>query len=80
VTELIGVDNLHNPAALGPEGHPLDWHGVRVVYRVEVDFPTEPTVTELAGGSTARSAWFAASELHKLPLTEIAVMALELSA
>lgn len=29
VVELIGVDNLHNPAALGPEGRPLDWHGVR---------------------------------------------------
>ncbi|MDG4793923.1 NUDIX domain-containing protein [Micromonospora sp. WMMD1082] len=80
VTELIGVDNLHNPAALGPEGYPLDWHGIRVVYRVAVDFPTEPTVTELAGGSTARSGWFARSELRKLPLTEIAAAVLEPSA
>ncbi|MBQ1053034.1 NUDIX domain-containing protein [Micromonospora sp. C51] len=77
VTRLIGVDNLHNPAALGPEGYPIDWHGIRVVYRVEVDLPTEPAVTELAGGSTARAAWFTPSELRNLPLTEIAAMVLE---
>ncbi|MEU7930384.1 NUDIX hydrolase [Micromonospora echinofusca] len=76
VVELVGVDNLHNPAALGPEGRPLDWHGVRVVYRVAVDVPTEPRVTELAGGSTARAAWFTPGQLLGLPLTEIAVLAL----
>ncbi|GAB3858231.1 NUDIX domain-containing protein [Micromonospora andamanensis] len=76
VTELVGVDNLHNPAALGPEGYPIDWHGVRVVYRVAVDAPTEPAVTELAGGSTARAAWFTRSELPNLSLTGIAEMAL----
>ena len=52
------VDNLHNPAALGPEGRPLDWHGVRVVYRVRVDVPTERGGDRTAGGSTARAAWF----------------------
>ncbi|WP_341717572.1 NUDIX domain-containing protein [Micromonospora sp. FIMYZ51] len=72
VIELIGVDNLHNPAALGPEGYPIDWHGIRVVYRVAVDVPTEPAVTELAGGSTARAGWFTRPELQELPLTEIA--------
>ncbi|MGC5028828.1 NUDIX hydrolase [Micromonospora sp. DT229] len=76
VSELIGLDNLHNPAALGPEGYPIDWHGIRVVYRVQVDRPTEPEVTELAGGSTARATWFTPSELHELPLTEIAAEAL----
>ncbi|MTK00879.1 NUDIX domain-containing protein [Micromonospora sp. CP22] len=76
VTELIGVDNLHNPAAVGPEGYPIDWHGVRIVYRVRVDVPTEPAVTELAGGSTARAAWFTRSELRELPLTEIVELAL----
>ncbi|WP_204033651.1 NUDIX domain-containing protein [Micromonospora qiuiae] len=72
VIDLIGVDNLHNPAALGPEGYPIDWHGIRVVYRVVVDVPTEPAVTELAGGSTARASWFTRAELRELPLTEIA--------
>ncbi|MBX7265278.1 NUDIX domain-containing protein [Micromonospora sp. Llam7] len=80
VTELVGVDNLHNPAALGPEGFPLDWHGVRVVYRVVVDFPTEPAVTELAGGSTAGAAWFTPEGLRELPLTEIAAAAVALPA
>ncbi|MEU4640176.1 NUDIX domain-containing protein [Micromonospora sp. NPDC023814] len=76
VVELVGVDNLHNPAALGPEGRPLDWHGIRVVYRVAVDAPTEPRVTELAGGSTARAAWFTPEQLAGLRLTEIAALAL----
>ncbi|MEH1100958.1 NUDIX domain-containing protein [Micromonospora sp. CPCC 205561] len=76
VVELIGVDNLHNPAALGPEGRPLDWHGIRVIYRVAVDAPTEPRVTEQAGGSTARAGWFAPGRLVELPLTEIAARAL----
>ncbi|MDM4720728.1 NUDIX domain-containing protein [Micromonospora sp. WMMA1363] len=76
VVELVGVDNLHNPAAFGPEGRPLDWHGVRVVYRVAVDEPTEPQVTELAGGSTADAAWFPAGRLADLPLTDIASRAI----
>lgn len=76
VTGLIGVDNLHNPAALGPEGRPLDWHGVRVIYRVVVEAPTEARVTELAGGSTARAAWFTPDQVAGLRLTEIAARAL----
>ncbi|SCF14757.1 NUDIX hydrolase [Micromonospora mirobrigensis] len=75
VVELIGVDNLHNPAAWGPEGRPLDWHGVRVIYRVVVDDPTEARVTELAGGSTSRAAWFPPAELDTLRLTEVAALA-----
>ncbi|PZF86029.1 NUDIX hydrolase, partial [Micromonospora deserti] len=77
VVELVGVDNLHNPAALGPEGRPLDWHGVRVIYRVAVDTPTEPRVTELAGGSTARAGWFTPEQLAGLPLTEVAARVLD---
>ncbi|NJP33224.1 NUDIX hydrolase [Micromonospora thermarum] len=76
VVGLIDVDNLHNPAALGPEGYPLDWHGVRVIYRVAVDEPTEPRVTELAGGSTEQAAWFDVGQLAGLPLTDIATRAL----
>ncbi|WP_433121872.1 NUDIX hydrolase [Micromonospora sp. CA-246542] len=76
VVELLGVDNLHNPAALGPEGRPLDWHGVRVVYRVLVDAPTDAVVTESAGGSTARAGWFTVAEAAELPLTGIAASAI----
>ncbi|MET8232691.1 NUDIX domain-containing protein [Micromonospora sp. NPDC005298] len=80
VVELLGVDNLHNPAALGPEGRPLDWHGVRVFYRVLVDVPTEAVVTESAGGSTARAGWFTRAETADLPLTGIAASAIRQAA
>ncbi|WP_370469175.1 NUDIX hydrolase [Micromonospora profundi] len=76
VVELLGVDNLHNPAALGPEGRPLDWHGVRVIYRVLVDVPTDAVVTESAGGSTARAGWFTRAEISGLSLTGVAAMAI----
>ncbi|MET7951811.1 NUDIX domain-containing protein [Micromonospora sp. NPDC005324] len=76
VVELLGVNNLHNPAAVGPEGRPLDWHGVRVIYRVLVDVPTDAVVTETAGGSTARAGWFTRAEAADLPLSDIAAMAI----
>ncbi|MEU7804436.1 NUDIX domain-containing protein [Micromonospora arborensis] len=76
VVELLGVDNLHNPAALGPEGRPLDWHGVRVIYRVLVDVPTDAVVTESAGGSTARAGWFTRAQAVDLPLSDIAALAI----
>ncbi|MEV4495308.1 NUDIX domain-containing protein [Micromonospora arborensis] len=76
VVELLGVDNLHNPAALGPEGRPLDWHGVRVIYRVVVDVPTDAVVTESAGGSTARAGWFTRAQAVDLPLSDIAALAI----
>ncbi|MFF0469822.1 NUDIX hydrolase [Micromonospora zamorensis] len=76
VVELLGVDNLHNPAALGPEGRPLDWHGVRVIYRVLVDVPTDAVVTESAGGSTARAGWFTRAEAVDLPLSDIGALAI----
>ncbi|MET7670914.1 NUDIX hydrolase [Micromonospora luteifusca] len=76
VMELLGVDNLHNPAALGPEGRPLDWHGVRVIYRVLVDVPTDAVVTESAGGSTARAGWFTRGQALDLPLSDIAALAI----
>ncbi|MGK5445817.1 NUDIX hydrolase, partial [Micromonospora sp. URMC 105] len=75
VVDLLTVDNLHNPAALGPEGRSLDWHAVRVVYRVLVAAPTEPVVTELAGGSTAEASWFTSAQVEKLSLTEVAALA-----
>ncbi|WP_089155184.1 NUDIX hydrolase [Micromonospora sp. NBS 11-29] len=75
VVDLLAVDNLHNPAALGPEGRPLDWHGVRVIYRVRVDAPTDAVVTELAGGSTARAAWFVPEQVTGLPMTDVAARA-----
>jgi 8-oxo-dGTP diphosphatase len=72
VTELVGVSHRHTPQALGPEGTPIDWHGVRVIFRTEVDHPTVARVIEDHGGSTERAAWFEADEALRLPLTEVA--------
>ncbi|WP_027659334.1 NUDIX hydrolase [Salinispora fenicalii] len=72
VVELVGVDSLHHPGAVGPEGYPLDWHTVRAIYTVAVDEPTEARVLELTGGSTARANWFTVAELTGLRLSDIA--------
>ncbi|RKR90176.1 ADP-ribose pyrophosphatase YjhB (NUDIX family) [Micromonospora pisi] len=77
ITGLIDVTHRHNRAARGPEGRPMDWHSVRVSYRVEVDVPTEARVTEAPGGSTDSAAWFAVAEAAGLPLTDVASRALE---
>jgi 8-oxo-dGTP diphosphatase len=72
VTELLGVSSGHNPAAVGPERYPIDWHVVRVHYRVVVDEPVQPLVTEGAGSSTAEAAWFIPGELANVRLTRAA--------
>jgi ADP-ribose pyrophosphatase YjhB (NUDIX family) len=72
VTGLLGVSHRYDPAAIGPEGVPMDWHTIRVVFRVSVDLPTEPVVTEAAGGSTAAAAWFTRAEADGLGLTALA--------
>lgn len=69
VTALLDVSSRHLPAALGPEGYPMDWHTVRALYRVVVDAPTDATVAEGAGGSTADARWVDPAELPDLPLT-----------
>ncbi|MEE6263291.1 NUDIX domain-containing protein [Plantactinospora sonchi] len=69
VTDLVHVSHRHSPAEYGPEGRPLDWHGVRVVYRIVVDAPTEAKVTEAAGGSTAEAAWFTPLDAPAPPAT-----------
>ncbi len=72
IETLLSVGHRYDPAALGPEGVPLDWHVIRVVYRVRVDEPGIATVTEAAGGSTDRASWFTRGEVAELPLTELA--------
>jgi len=76
VTDLLGTSHRHDPAAVGPEGAPIDWHVVRVLFRVLVDEPTEPVVTEQAGGSTADAGWFDQVTARDLALTEVAAAAL----
>ena len=76
VTGLLEISHRYDPAALGPEGVPMDWHVVRVLFRVQVQSPTEAVVTEAAGGSTDVAGWFSLDEAEKLSLTEIARSAL----
>ena len=40
----------------GPRACRMDWHVIRVLFRVQVDTPTEAEVTEAAGGSTEAAA------------------------
>jgi 8-oxo-dGTP diphosphatase len=72
VTGLLGVSHRYDPGAVGPEGVPIDWHVIRVLFRVEVDLPTEAVVTEEAGGSTAEAAWYTRDEVAELEMTELA--------
>ena len=76
VTGLLEINHRHDPAAIGPEGVPVDWHVVRVLFRVVIDTPTTPAVTEDAGGSTAAAGWFEPDRAARLPLTEVARAAL----
>jgi ADP-ribose pyrophosphatase YjhB (NUDIX family) len=70
LVELLGVASHRDAASLGPEGYPIDWHGVRAFYRVAVDRPSSPSVAD-AGGSTAEARWFAPADLAGLALTEV---------
>jgi ADP-ribose pyrophosphatase YjhB (NUDIX family) len=70
VVELLGVASHRDAASLGPEGYPIDWHGVRAFYRVMVTRPSRPKVHDV-GGSTAEARWFGLDELCGLPLTEV---------
>jgi 8-oxo-dGTP diphosphatase len=76
VTALLNVSHRHNPAAVGPEGYPIDWATVRVLYRVLVPAPVKPRVTEAAGGSTSAAAWFGPDDLGVVDLTDFARVAL----
>jgi ADP-ribose pyrophosphatase YjhB (NUDIX family) len=75
LVELLGVASHRDAASLGPEGYPIDWHGVRAFYRVHVPLPTPPLVLD-EGGSTDQARWFAAEEVGRLPRTEVTVEAL----
>jgi 8-oxo-dGTP diphosphatase len=70
LVSLLGVASHRDAASLGPEGYPIDWHGVRAFYMVAVDEPVPPSVGDV-GGSTSEARWFAAAELHALPEDDI---------
>jgi 8-oxo-dGTP diphosphatase len=73
---LLGVASHRDAASLGPEGYPIDWHGVRAFYRVMVDRPTRPRVLD-SGGSTAEARWFSSEQVAALQLTDVTSEALK---
>ncbi|MEJ3743782.1 NUDIX domain-containing protein [Actinomycetes bacterium KLBMP 9797] len=78
LVELLGVASHRDAASLGPEGYPIDWHGVRAFYRVVVDEPVPPVVGDV-GGSTSEARWFGRTELAALgpeQLTEVTAEAI----
>jgi 8-oxo-dGTP diphosphatase len=79
LVELLGVASHRDAASLGPEGYPIDWHGVRAFYRVIIDSPAPPTVGDV-GGSTCEARWFGPDELGALPaerMTEVTTEAVQ---
>ncbi len=72
---LLGVASHRDAASLGPEGYPIDWHGVRAFYQVAVETAGDPKVYDV-GGSTAEARWFSRAEVGGLPVTEVTAEAL----
>jgi len=80
--ELLGVASHRDAASLGPEGYPIDWHGVRAFYRVIVDAPTEVRIHDV-GGSTSAAVWMPLKQVAALAaddLTEVTAEALHKAA
>ncbi|WP_027341732.1 NUDIX hydrolase [Hamadaea tsunoensis] len=76
---LLGVASHRDPASLGPEGFPIDWHGVRAFYRVTIDKATKPRVHD-QGGSTSGAFWLPRAEVQALTeddMTEVTLEALK---
>jgi hypothetical protein len=73
------VASHRDAASLGPEGYPIDWHGVRAFYRVVVDAPTVVQVGDV-GGSTSEARWMPHKEVTDLrpdQVTEVTAEALK---
>lgn len=78
LVELLGVASHRDAASLGPEGYPIDWHGVRAFYRVVVDNPS-PVMIHDVGGSTDEAKWWPLKEVAEIAadrLTEVTAEAL----
>lgn len=75
ILSLLGVASHHESEQLGPEGFPIDWHGVRAFYDVTVEEVRHSAAVEV-GGSTAEARWFPRAAVDALPLTEVTSEAL----
>lgn len=69
IVDLMDVTSFRHRRAIGPEGYPLDWHGVRAIFRAHVSRPSPARVVETAGGSTSESKWWDADEVPGLKVS-----------
>src|SRR5919107_2058996 len=65
---LVDVSSAHF-VGRSPAGRLEDFHGVRIVYRADVEEVRQPEVLDV-GGSTSAAAWVPLDRLARLPLTE----------
>lgn len=74
--ELLEVDSIERFVKLDESDEPVEYHAVRVVYRVSV---TGGELVHEVSGTTDRAAWFRRDELDALPLTEIGELGVALA-
>src|SRR3954454_20000615 len=64
---LVDVGSAHF-VGRSPSGRLEDFHGIRIVYRADVEQVREPEVLDV-GGSTSAAAWVPLDRLREVPLT-----------
>jgi 8-oxo-dGTP diphosphatase len=64
---LVDVGSAHF-VGRSPSGRLEDFHGVRIVYRADVEEVRQPEVLDV-GGSTSAAAWVPLDRLAQLPVT-----------
>jgi 8-oxo-dGTP diphosphatase len=64
---LVDVGSAHF-VGRSPSGRLEDFHGIRIVYRADVEQVREPEVLDV-GGSTSAAAWVPLDRLRDVPLT-----------
>lgn len=77
IVGVLGASHGRNRRASRAGSGPIDFHGVRVVFRVTVTEPTPAKVNEEAG-STSDAGWFRPERALRMPLTETAREQVEL--
>jgi 8-oxo-dGTP diphosphatase len=69
IVDLLDIDSIARVIRLEPEHEPVDYHAVRVVYRISV---TGGELIHEVSGTTDRAEWFSREQLASLQLSEIA--------
>ena len=76
VEALLDVDSIARWMRLDAADEPVDYHAVRIVYRISV---TGGELVHEVSGTTDRAEWFDAAQLATIELSEIAELGLALA-